>query len=171
VIHVIFSGGDTARVNKTEANVMKEVWDERYEINKGNPYNVVLHLEHQSLSTCQNAYYSVPILQQIRHKHAPYPLFTVLVTSDFHVARARLLFEQVFRTVLPQHNETMIVIDSVRGAPTTDPVLRQNLFQNERYWLQPQSLEKLLHQMSEQPFQLPTAQQIQQANEELNRWE
>ena len=170
LIHVIFSGGDTAQVNKTEASVMKELWEER------DVANILLHLEHQSLSTCQNAYYSIPILQQIHQRHLPQQLHIILVTSDYHVARAKLLFEQVFQTVLLQQknniNDTNIIqIDDVVGAPTMDKELRQQLFLNERRWLQPKKLEKLLLEMDNHPFQLPTKVRIQQAVMELDRHE
>lgn len=175
MIHVIFSGGDTARVNKTEAKVMKELWEERYESRGGNKYDgskrIEFHLEHQSMSTCQNAFYSFPILHKIRQKHWPHPLYTVLVTSDYHVARAQLLFEQVFQTELQPQNDSIFQIDNVMGAPTIDKDLRKQLFQNERYWLQPKNLEKLLYQMEDHPFQLPTTARIQQAIVELDRRE
>jgi uncharacterized SAM-binding protein YcdF (DUF218 family) len=174
-LHVIFSGGDTARVNKTEASVMKELWEERYEHSGENKYDrskrMEFHLEHQSLSTCQNAYYSIPILDTIRQKHWPHPLYTVLVTSDYHVARAQLLFEQVFQTELSPQNDTIFQIDNVMGAPTIDKDVRKQLFQNERLWLQAKNLEKLLYQMKDHPFQLPTTARIQQAIVELHRRE
>ena len=173
LIHVIFTGGDTARVNKTEASVMKELWEELYETNNyDTSKRIVFHLEHQSLSTCQNAYYSIPILEQLRQLHWPDQLHIVLVTSDYHVARAQLLFEQVFQTVLsPQNATTIFQIDDAIGASTMDNVLRKKLFQTERYWLQPQNLEKLLYQMPDHPFPLPTTARIRQAHLELDRRE
>jgi uncharacterized SAM-binding protein YcdF (DUF218 family) len=80
----IFSGGDTARLGNTETAVMKSLWDAI-----GND-SVTIYTDDQSLSTCQNAFYSLPMLREL-HAARIY-----VVTSDFHVARARLLFEQVF---------------------------------------------------------------------------
>jgi DUF218 domain len=164
VIHVIFSGGNTAQVNKTEASVMEELWED-----KGATH--MIHLEDQSLSTCQNAYYSIPILRQIQQRHWPQQLHIVLVTSDYHIARAKLLFEQVFQTVLEPHNDTSIQIDDVVGAPTMDRELRKKLFLNERRWLQPKNIKTLLYQMDDLPFQLPTTARLQQAVTELDRHE
>ena len=180
IIHVILSGGDTAQVNHTESRVMKELWGER------NPKEII-HLENQSLSTCQNAYYSIPILEQIRRQHWPKHLHTrpqhlhiILVTSDYHVARAELLFEQVFQTVIQQQNHSIIRkfdmeftlhIDDVVGAPTMDTELRQQLFRNERRWLKPKKIDQLLHQMNDHPFQSPSKERIRRALVELNRWE
>ena len=184
--HVIFSGGDTARVNQTEASVMKQLWEARFEqdneiIRNDQKRNITIHLEHQSLSTCQNAYYSIPILQRIRQTHhGSQPLRVILVTSDYHVARAQLLLEQVFQTVLSlsssppsssQKSDSILQIDKVVGAPTMDKNLRKQLFQNERHWLQPKNLKKLLHQMKDHPFLLPTTSRTQEARMDLDRWE
>lgn len=177
--HVIFSGGDTARVNKTEALVMKELWEAECESSiarrdSTSQSRTILHLEQQSLSTCQNAYYCIPILQRIRQEEWPNLLHTILVTSDYHVARAQLLFEQVFQTVFQQQNDTPIIIvaiDNVVGAPTIDQEQRQRLFQNEKRWIQPNNLKLLLNQMDDHPFQLPTTVQIRKASLALDRRE
>jgi vancomycin permeability regulator SanA len=59
VEHEIFSGGDTARLQKTEAAVMNEMW---HESSVDFTHHFTLHMEERSLSTCQNAFYSIPIL-------------------------------------------------------------------------------------------------------------
>jgi hypothetical protein len=168
-VHVIFSGGDTARVNKTEADAMSELWEEGDDTNEYYRSRKILHLENQSLSTCQNAYYCIPILQQIRQEHWPKPLQIIVVTSDYHVVRAQLLFEQVFQTVFQQKNDTIIPkIDDVVGAPTIEKEVRQQLFRNEKHWLQPKNIEILLRQMHNHPFQLPTTARLQVASTELD---
>jgi uncharacterized SAM-binding protein YcdF (DUF218 family) len=170
VSYVIFSGGDTARVNKTEALVMKELWEQDDCATETtllhSDSSLPLILENNSLSTCQNAYYSIPILEQIGKIQR-----IIVVTSDYHVARARLLFEQVFQTV----NQQLLMtckLDMV-AAPTiqNEIIIRENLFHNERYWLQPHTLEKLLTQLIDVPFDLPTSERIQQARIELESLE
>ena len=52
-----------------------------------------------------------------------------------------------------------------------DKNLRKQLFQNERHWLQPKNLKKLLHQMKDHPFLLPTTSRTQRARMDLDRWE
>lgn len=59
--HVILSGGDTAQVNKPEATVMKKLWQKDTVSSSA----VELHLGKVSLSTCENAFYSIPILQKL----------------------------------------------------------------------------------------------------------
>jgi uncharacterized SAM-binding protein YcdF (DUF218 family) len=88
------------------------------------------------------------------------------VTSDYHVPRAQLLFDQVFLT-----QEYLKGVEFVaHGAPTT-LADRSRLFKNERKWLQPLLLERLLTNMTSHPFILPTAERIQQARDELDRLE
>jgi uncharacterized SAM-binding protein YcdF (DUF218 family) len=88
-----------------------------------------------------------------------------VVTSDFHVARARLLFEQVFQTVDPTFRVEFTFI----AAPTM--ANRGALFENERKWLRPTKLELLLTEMKDHPFLLPDSARIQQAVKELGEME
>jgi hypothetical protein len=52
---------------------------------------VELYLEKASVSTCENAFYSIPILQK---KFGTQRI--VVVTSNYDAPRAKLMFEQVF---------------------------------------------------------------------------
>lgn len=72
--HVVLSGGDAAGLDRTEASVMAELWANGVvgSDGGGRPAGgthpaaaATLHLEGASLSTCQNAYFSVPILRRI----------------------------------------------------------------------------------------------------------
>lgn len=155
--HVIFSGGDTAKLQKTEAAAMSELWHAEYFESK-QARHVALYMEEQSLSTCQNAFYSIPILQRVKAKHI------IVVTSDYHAARAKLLFEQVFATQKVQLDVT------VRSAPVPEHG-RQSLFVNERHWLQPHLLKVLLTNMTDYPFNLPDTKRIEQARHELMEFE
>lgn len=153
VPHVILSGGDTARVSRTEALVMKELWA----LDHGNLGSVDFHLETQSRSTCQNAFYSIPILSQLKAEKI------ILVTSDYHIPRARLLFEQVFLSAATDLSSVKMY---GHGAPTQNN--RSHFFENERYWLSPLPLKRLLTNMTKHPFRQPTEGRIQQAREELD---
>jgi uncharacterized SAM-binding protein YcdF (DUF218 family) len=150
---IIFSGGDTARLGNSETAVMKSLWDAI-----GND-SATLYTDDQSLSTCQNAFYSLPILRELHATHV------YVVTSDFHVARAKILFEQVFQTVDPKFSVEFTFI----AAPTM--ANRSALFENERKWLQPAKLELLLTEMKEHPFLLPDSERIRQAVQELGEME
>jgi uncharacterized SAM-binding protein YcdF (DUF218 family) len=147
---VIFSGGDTARLGNTETAVMKSLWDAI-----GND-SVTIYTDDQSLSTCQNAFYSLPMLREL-HATQIY-----VVTSDFHVARTRILFEQVFQTVDPEFSVEITFF----AAPTM--ANRSALFENERKWLQPAKLELLLTEMKDHPFLWPSSERIRQAAKELD---
>lgn len=183
-IHMIFSGGDTAQINQTEASVMKKLWDDIHsssssvtDRNKNNQMPLItIALEDQSLSTCQNAFYSIPILM----KTGGYTSHTgssiskpiiplVVVTSDYHVPRATLLFEQVFRTEAIRLYEAIKIIGI--PAATSNATERQRLFSNERHWLQNSTLKLLLTQLSNHPFELPTVQRIEKARSELDQSE
>lgn len=156
VQNVIFSGGDTAKVGTSEAAVMKELWLEQESTAQS---SVQFFLEEKSFSTCQNAYYSLPILKHLQAR------VVFVVTSDFHQPRAQLLFEQVFRTV----DQSFLARVETFGATTQTN--RTSLFANERNWLRPPQLEVLLTQMPNHPFLLPDATRIQQAVVDLDRIE
>ena len=164
---IIMSGGDTARVNQTEASVMKQLWENNYDHDGTRDgvdgvFATRLHLEEFSLTTCQNAFYSIPILKRIGADRI------VLVTSDFHAPRAKLLFEQVFRTYAADLLDIEL-IDFV--APTARDKNRISLFENERYRLQPDPLARSLTNMTDHPFILPTGTRVQQARQELEELE
>jgi uncharacterized SAM-binding protein YcdF (DUF218 family) len=162
VSHIIFSGGDTAQVNKTEATVMDQLWEQsfyKFEKSRSIPKT---HLEEHSLSTCQNAFFSIPILRKIKADRI------VIVTSDYHVPRAKLLFEQVFSTDAVEllRAELLTFV-----APTTRNDARTRLFENERFWLQSNPLKRLLTNMTDHPFHLPSLARIEWARQELNNIE
>ena len=78
---IILTGGDPARTGRSEAKVMEEMIHL-----EGVPLDAMI-LEQESANTLQNAYYSVPILQQLGIRKM------LLITSDFHMPRALYLFE------------------------------------------------------------------------------
>jgi hypothetical protein len=151
--HVILSGGGP--FNTSEARVMKQLWNET-------SYDGSFYLEQESMTTCENAYYSLPILKSFRHLVTAGRVKLVLVTSDYHLPRAKILLEQVFAT----QGYTGY---SLLGfpAPTVPTDLRSELFANEREWLQPLRLQRLLTNMTDHPFLFPTQARILQALDEL----
>jgi uncharacterized SAM-binding protein YcdF (DUF218 family) len=159
VSDVIISGGDTAQVNKTEAYVMKQLWDQSIYESKKFRFLRGVHLEQQSISTCQNALFSIPILKKIKVDRI------VLVTSDYHIPRAKLIFEQVFSTDAAELLNTQVF---TYAAPTTLNDDRTHLFENERFWLQPDRLKLLLTNMTDHPFDLPSKARIEKARRELD---
>jgi uncharacterized SAM-binding protein YcdF (DUF218 family) len=155
---VILSGGDTAKTGKTEAAAMKEWWNAMMTADSSS--NVVLHTEEQSLSTCQNAFYSIPIIIALGSSKRT----IVVVTSDYHAPRAKLLFEQVFATEGAHYKV------ATYSSPT-EPSLRKDLFTNERKWLHDDKLELLLTHMEDHPFNHPNPPRVQQAFDELKEAE
>jgi len=82
---LIVTGGDVAEVCKTEAAVMLELLADTKCV-----ASTAVHLEKEALTTIENAIFSLPILKKLLCNTV------VLITSDFHMPRAALLFETVF---------------------------------------------------------------------------
>ena len=179
---VIFSGGgDNGGSDQSEARQMKKIWSHHYEKMQPKPpdmttntCNVQLVLENESQSTTQNAFFIIPILHSIESTNKKTSSSNVMkiesltiITNDFHVARTQLLFEQVFKTY---YNDirTKRYSDIVRtiGAPTI-PSKRHDLFENEEFWLQSKQIKKLLFNMTDHLFVLPTTERLQQAKVSL----
>lgn len=84
---LLLCGADVKFVGETEASVMK-----RLLLDTGAVEASSIHLEEESCDTIENAKFAVPILRRLSASDA-----VVLVTSEFHIPRAALLFEGVFR--------------------------------------------------------------------------
>jgi len=84
---LLLCGADVKFVGETEASVMK-----RLLLDTGAVEASSIHLEEESCNTIENAKFAVPILRRLCASDA-----VVLVTSEFHIPRAALLFEGVFR--------------------------------------------------------------------------
>lgn len=83
VTKVVVSGGDAAGVGRTEASMMAEVL-----VKQGVPRSAIIQ-ESQALTTGENAWF---LLRWI-----PKGTGTLyLITSDFHMARAKYIFQAVF---------------------------------------------------------------------------
>jgi hypothetical protein len=80
---VIVTGGDPANVGRSESSVMFAAL-----VSFGVPQSAILE-EPESLTTLENAWFVAPLLPSGTTS-------VVVVTSDFHVPRARLVFEAVF---------------------------------------------------------------------------
>lgn len=83
VTKIVVSGGDAAGVGHTEASIMANVL-----VKQGVPKNAIIQ-ESQALTTAENAWF---LLRWIpKGTGAVY-----IVTSDFHMARAKYIFQAVF---------------------------------------------------------------------------
>lgn len=82
---LVVSGGDVAKVGETEAAVMRRLL---LEAGVAVPSSILL--EAEARNTLENALHVVPLLQPRA------PKTVVLLTSDFHVPRAALLFVGAF---------------------------------------------------------------------------
>jgi monoamine oxidase len=158
ISYIIFSGGDTAKINKTEANAMRERWWELLESAKHRHQSPGLLLEEKSLTTTQNVHYCIPLLRNLATRKI------VLVTSDFHMARSKLHFEQGFRTEAVD----LLPLVPIHGA--VSPVLREErdqLFEKEHRFLTVSWLK--LEVIPGLVFKLPTEDRRQQAVRELEQ--
>ena len=160
--NVILSGG-AGDTGLSEAKAMRDLWPTTATAN-----TITFQLEETSQSTCQNAFYSIPILRTIV-KQMKKPSTAVdrvlVVTNDFHAPRTKLLFEQVFATLGVSH----IRVDTLAAPTVSDE--RQSLIENEFVWLEAKRLAILLKNMTNHPFQLPSEKRIQQARNELRNHE
>jgi len=161
--HVILSGGVSGDAGESEAKAMRDLWPITAAAN-----TITFYLEEDSQSTCQNAFYSIPILltiAKVKNLSTPIVDRVLVVTNDFHAPRTKLLFEQVFATKELSH----IQIDILAAPTVLDE--RTSLVENEFNWLQATRLKLLLENMTDHPFQLPSEKRIQQARSELQNHE
>lgn len=167
--HLILSGGGTGGTGNavTEAKEMERVFLEGHD----NLRDVIIDLEEESMSTVENAFYSLPIIYKIlsgRGVSISTLQRVTLVTSDYHVPRAKLLFQQVFRSLQQQETQPRPTIEITVHPSPTKSSNRNELFKNEREWLKPEPLARLLSNMTDQTFLQPSSDQIEDALEHLN---
>lgn len=105
---VIFSGGDPAGTGKTEAEIMRGLFEREVELAGHLLLPLLLQqdvvLQHACLliedrmaqNTLQNAWYSLQILAEIEQKRACRATCLFLVSSDFHLPRSVYLFKALF---------------------------------------------------------------------------
>jgi len=125
--YVVCTGGATAKENKdvTEAGQMG-AWLLEHGLEKNR-----LILEDRSLSTIDNAQYTMEIL----HKEYPQVAALAIVSSDYHIARAVLLFETAS---LMKAYEVRVVSNCASSAPDknyTDDYLRGWQMYNMLQWI------------------------------------
>ena len=110
--YVVCTGGHTASANReaTEAGVMAEWLTE----NGIDPRRLIV--ENQSLTTAQNALYSIDILEK------QYPQITKLaiVSSDYHIATGQLLFgaESTLRAEAAGREKYEVISNAAYKAPS-----------------------------------------------------
>lgn len=85
---IICSGGDTAKIGKSEADIMKDKL-----VCMGIPENIIVK-ENNSVNTKDN----VLMCRFILNSFENYKNKTILniITSDFHIKRTRMLFNKYF---------------------------------------------------------------------------
>lgn len=120
--YVVCTGGGTAKENKdvTEAGQMGA-----WLVENGLDENRLI-LEDRSLSTIENAQYTLDIL----HKDYPRIHSVVIVSSDYHIARGSLLFEttMLMRTDEKEAPEVHVISNCASPSPDksfTDEYLRR----------------------------------------------
>jgi hypothetical protein len=107
-IILILCGGDTARTGRSEALIMRDL------LLPLGVENSSIILEDQSLNTLQNAYYSYPILQDLKAQEI------ILLSSEFHLPRAKYLFESFF-LYMSSLGKPLVKIQSIVPAYTPPP--------------------------------------------------
>jgi len=125
--YVVCTGGGTAKENKdvTEAGQMA-AWLLEHGLEKNR-----LILEDRSLSTIDNAQYTLDILRE----QYPQIASLAIVSSDYHIARASLLFETAS---LMKKQEVRVVSNCASPAPDkdyTDEYLRGWQMYNLLQWI------------------------------------
>lgn len=85
---IIFSGGDAAHINISEAQAMKSFLDDNCNFNI---QQTKILIEDESNNTLENALCCLKYLDKQECLH--------LVTNEFHVPRAKLLFEHIVQVV------------------------------------------------------------------------
>ena len=110
--YVICTGGGTAKENGavTEAGQMGA-----WLLENGLAENRLI-LEDQSLSTIENAQYSLDIL----HRNYPRVDAVAIVSSDYHIARACLLFEATMLIGMDEKQESAIQVVSNCASPAPE---------------------------------------------------
>lgn len=87
--YIIVSGGDTKKLGKTEAEIMKE-----YLVKKGLPSNKI-YCEVNSINTIENGEFTYDMLNHISENTKIYVL-----TSEFHLKRAEIIFKYYFKNFI-----------------------------------------------------------------------
>lgn len=108
-VPIIVAGGVVEKIALTESQLMKEALVGAYGVDASRVF-----IENQSTTTVENALYVKEMLEQ--GTIGAFPKEILLITSEFHMARAKFLFEQRFGklynfTEVPAPND---------GLPTED---------------------------------------------------
>lgn len=112
--YIIVSGGDTKKLGKTEAEIMKE-----YLVKKGLSFDKI-YCETQSINTIENGEFTYMMLNHMNENTKIYVL-----TSEFHLNRAEIIFKYYFKNFVVQ----MI------GAPTPISKTELNELKNKELYL------------------------------------
>ena len=94
-LSIIFSGSDTAQCGITEAAAMEHVYKQLVHP-KPIPFStIVVVKEERSKNTIENALYCRDIIKGLITSSRDSNIHIMLVTSDYHMPRAKLLFEYI----------------------------------------------------------------------------
>jgi len=84
--YIIVTGGDTRKLGKSEADIMKE-----YLVKKGISSNKI-YCERNSINTIENGEFTY---QMINHMNENTKIY--VLTSEFHIKRAEMIFKYYFK--------------------------------------------------------------------------
>ena len=121
--YIIVTGGDTKKLGKAEAHIMKE-----YLVKKCIPSDKI-YCETKSINTIQNGEFTYKMLKNFSTKIKIYVL-----TSEFHSNRAQMIFQYYYK------NFAIIMINAI--TPISDKELEQ-LKKNDIILID--NLKKYLH--------------------------